>query len=146
MSSKALINVVTAVAMVEAFVSSMKEKGQSKTAEDLSARVILATQTAMKAWPGAIDQKGMKAMAIRIGRFEAIYGGEKDATLYTSIGLAVINDILRRVQDRERRSYLKAVEVALFRVHRYYDRSLKKTEQYEDASKAVSLWHSLGAE
>jgi len=147
--SKALRNVLTSIALVEAMVRSLeagyRSRSRNKSLLKLTGKAIAASQEALKAWPGQIDPNGMRKIADRVGMFEKKYGEIHDFCFYSSMALGILSDIGKHIKNQHRAGLLDDLIRAIGRIHRYFDRDLKKTDVYDRAAMAVSMWHSMGA-
>jgi beta-glucosidase/6-phospho-beta-glucosidase/beta-galactosidase len=131
--------------MVQSLEANYRERRRNKYMLALAAKARTAAMAALKAWPGQIDPKGLKKIAVRIGQFEKIYGNTPEFSFFSSTALGILEDISHHINDHRRMDVLDTMISAINQIHRYFDRNLDKTTVYQRAAVAVNAWHGLEA-
>jgi hypothetical protein len=130
-------------AMIKNLADNYRSKNRNKTVMELTAHGIEAARAAMMVWPGEIDGQSLKKIALRLGRFEKLYGSSHDVVFMTSTALGILEDITSHIKDPERLMAINRLISALNRIHAYFDRKIDKYQVYTHAASAVQTWRLL---
>jgi len=148
MSSKADRNRDATLAMVMGMATTLielyEQRERSKTVLGILRTVEHRSKTALKMWPGKITPKDFGKMTHRIECFRKEQCGEYDGAYYSSLALALTEDI-RRYFSGTKRDALDQVISSLKRLNWYFDRNYTKTEIYEQAANGADCWGRLEA-
>jgi len=127
--------------------SHYKNRRRNKTVLDLCGRVHRATADCMDAFGLEVDEKDYRRMDALLNRYdERTFRGDRvDMAILTSAGLGMLDGIERKVTNPARTASLDAVERALRRLHRYFDRKLDRFDDYRKAENAIRTWNELAA-
>lgn len=147
--SRAFRNTMATIAMSQSIgdilEANYKHRKRNKTIMAHVSKLKGASHEAFKLWPGEVDLKTLEQIGNRLKRFEDAFflGRKTDVTIYTSLSLALLEDMLRFIQDRRKVFVIDQLIKAVLRVHKYFDSKLDRHEDYKKADQAVRCWRAL---
>ena len=136
MASKATIKALTTVSLCSGIAESVKDvykaKAQIKNAEDVQA----ISAECMELWKDTLTEKQLYKLGNDLQYLEAVIGKDGHVSILTSVGLALLSDLFKKVND-DKKNLLNRLISAMKKMHEYSDRSLARTKEYMQAEKAV---------
>lgn len=136
MASKATIKALTTVSLCSGIAESVKDvymaKAQIKNADEVQA----ISAECMELWKDTLTEKQLYKLANDLKYLEAVIGKDGHVSILTSVGLALLSDLFKKVND-DKKELLNRLISAMKKMHEYSDRSLSRIKEYDRANKAV---------
>ena len=136
MASKSTIKSLTTISLCSGIAESVKDVYKAKTQIKNADEVQEISKKCMDLWQDPLTEKQIHKLANDLKYLEAVIGKEGHVSILTSVGLAMLSDLFKKVNDNKK-DLLNSLISAMKKMHDYSDRSLSRTKEYDRANKAV---------
>jgi flagellin-specific chaperone FliS len=143
MASKSTRNIIGLLSLSNNVVITVevhhKDRPRNKTIMALADKLRSACLEARELWPEH-DTRDHNEILRRLQAYQSVLPKTGDMEILTSGVLGLLDDVLDKLMDANRKAALQKVHDIMKRIHAYYDRKLDNEEAYRIAEKAIEVW------
>lgn len=148
MPSRSFINVVTSFAIIEGALNMLEEANKDRPDDPIHGmikEIKVNLDKAQVLWKGGLDSKVFFRISNKLIEWEALMFPERkvDIVILSSLGLAMLDEIMLFVKDSRRLACITAIHDGLIKIHQHFDPNFDELELFEVAAKAFESWKEI---